>query len=381
MSVELSRRHFLRGAAFGAAVVLTKSGWSIARAGSAGKGDADYSFVVLGDLHYDLWSHHDMAWVEKEKPRDIRQIKGYVESTETYMPMLFERVREAITQASTPVPMVVQIGDLVEGLCGSYDLQALQFRDAMKFIDQAKLGSPMLVTKGNHDITGPGAKEAFNDVLLPWIGKQAGQTLQSANYVVRQGEDAFVFFDAYERNMPWLKHTLESLDARHIFFVTHPPVVPYNARAHWGVFGKPHETVERKALLDLLGRHHAIVLGGHLHKYSMLTRQTDGGGLVQLAVNSVLRSVDPSPRHVLSGAEVYNEKLLEMEPRFSPDSLADRKAILNTEQPAISRFAYADFPGFAMVHVSREAVEVEMFVGLEKSAWQRNELTDRTVRR
>src|SRR5256885_969735 len=81
-------------------------------------------------------------------------------------------------------------------------------RTAAAAVEDAKFGAPVLMAKGNHDITGPGAPESFNDVLLPWMSRQAKQDLHAASYTVQQGDDLFVVFDAYKPDLDWLDQTL-----------------------------------------------------------------------------------------------------------------------------------------------------------------------------
>ena len=38
------------------------------------------SFLVLGDLHYDLSGNHNMEWLAN-KPDDVRQVKEYIDFT------------------------------------------------------------------------------------------------------------------------------------------------------------------------------------------------------------------------------------------------------------------------------------------------------------
>ena len=54
--------------------------------------------MLLGDLHFDRLEHHDMAWVEREKPNDVRQIQDYSRKTREVMPLLFAHLREQITE-------------------------------------------------------------------------------------------------------------------------------------------------------------------------------------------------------------------------------------------------------------------------------------------
>ena len=334
-----------------------------------------YAFILLGDLHYDRMSHHDMGWVEREKPNDVRQINEYVEITEKYTPRLLARVGEAVRTATTPVPFVIQVGDLTEGLCGSYDLQALQFHDAIAMVEELLPGVPFLVTKGNHDITGPGAAEAYDRVLLPWIGKQIGRDLKSASFSVTHDEDLFVFFDAYKRDLDWLEETLAvNRGRRHVFFVIHPPVVPYNARSSWHIYSGPQEEAERGRLLALLGRCKAIVLSGHLHRYGLITRATPGGSFVQLGLNSVISSEEVKPRQVLEGVEQYGPDLVELEPDFSPDTVEQRRELLKAEGPYIRHFEFADVAGHALFKVFADRVEMEVFIGFEPDVWKHRDL-------
>jgi UDP-2,3-diacylglucosamine pyrophosphatase LpxH len=307
-------------------------------------------------------SYHDLDWVKREKGGDLRQIDGYVETTARYTPKLFARVRQAIADSAVPVPFVLHVGDLVEGLCGSRDLHATQCREAIAAVEEAKLGAPVIMAKGNHDITGPGAPESFNDVLLPWMARQAKQDLRAASYTVQQGDDLFVVFDAYKPDLDWLDKTLAGSKSARTFFIIHPPVVPYNARANWTIFPTEKTAPQRRRLLDLLARRSAIVISGHLHRYAVVERQSAAGSFTQLAVCSVLRGETATPREELAGVDHYTpENLLATEPHFAPTTTEVRKKIIQDEAPAIRRFEHADLPGFAMVTVHERGVAFDYY--------------------
>ena len=372
----LSRRQFVKVATITAAT-LVGGRPLLARALRQEASDKPlYCFPVLGDVHYDLMSHHDMDWVRKEKPGDERQINNYVKVTETLTPQLLTGVSGAVKAAPAAVPFVIQVGDLVEGLCGSYDLQVLQFRDTFAAIEKAAFGVPFLITKGNHDITGPGANEAYDKELIPWLAAQGKQeTFAGASYFRKQDEDLFVFFDGYKPDLDWLEETLKANKARHIFFVVHQPVVPYNARANWGVLGHERQAEQRVRLIGLLGQYNAIVLGGHLHKYCALTRKAGDGLITQLAVSSVLRNEnEKSPKEPLSGIEKYTPALVELEPKFSPDTVDLRRQILTAEAPSITSYEYSDIPGYAMMKVFADRVEADIFISLSQEKWKTDAL-------
>ena len=374
---QLTRRHFIAASAGAIAaglmpvrVVLGGEGDSTPRPRS----EALYGLALLGDLHYDQFEHHDMDWVKAEKPRDIRQIEGYVESTNTHMPRLFKRVGETIKASPVPIAAALHVGDFVEGLCGSYDLQSLQSRDAIAFVEGSELGVPFIMVKGNHDITGPGSDESFNDVLLPWMARNTGADLSSANFTWQHGEDVYVCFDAYKPDLAWLNGQSElAKSARHVFFMVHPPVVPYNARANWHVFSHDDQAADRAGLIAWLGKHKARVLSGHLHRYCNLTRSDENGTFTQLAISSVVRNEveSASEKYIRSGVSDYNAGLLDLEPNFSPDSHEDRVRWIEQEKPCIKAFDYARVPGYAMLWVYDDRVEADIYLGYGEEVWKR----------
>ena len=376
-SPDISRRAFVRLASVSVAVLVSgRRVFAATPDQEAATRRADeqplYSFPLLGDIHYDKMSHHDLDWVRKEKPGDERQILNYSKVTETLTPGLFANVSAAVKASAAPVPFVVQVGDIVEGLCGSYDLAQTQYRDAFAAIEAAKFGVPFLITKGNHDITGPGAVNAYDKDLIPWLAGQGRQAqFAGANYIRRQDDDLFVFFDSYVPDLDWLEQTLAANKGRHVFVVNHQPIVPYNARSNWGLFTMKADDPRRPRLLSLLGRYNAIVLSGHLHKYSLLTRNTDAGPFTQLAVSSVLRSADErTSKDLIVGIDKYAASLVDLEPKFAPDSLELRRDLLAAERPSISRFEYSDVPGYAMIKVYADRVDADIYIGLANDPWR-----------
>jgi len=335
-----------------------------------------YSFVYLGDLHFDKESHHDFDWVRANMPADIRQIEDYVRITENHTPGLFKRIESAIESSDGRIRMIVQGGDLAEGLCGSRELQEMQFKDAIACIRKYIPQTPFIAGKGNHDITGPGAKEAFDGVMLPWLSKECGKQIDSASFYLMRGPDLFVFFDAYHNNnLDWLQKTLSENKHRYAFVVMHPPAVPYNARSTWHIFSKEKDKAVRERFLNLLGANNVVLLTAHLHKCSVLERKTPAGPFVQFSVNSVISSSQIEVRDSLEGVEKYGGSLVDLEPEFQPDTKQDRMKLLEDEKPYIARFEYADFPGYAIIDVSGRGVNATIYKGDSGTAWKTVSLT------
>ena len=330
-----------------------------------------YSFVYLGDLHFDKMAHHDFEWVKADKPNDIVQIDGYVENTEKYTPGLLRRIQTSIDSSDGRIKMVVQGGDLTEGLCGSRELQETQFNDTRQIIRNYIPDTRFVAGKGNHDITGPGAREAYDNVMLPWLSEECGKKIDSASFFFMQGPDLFVFFDAYHNNkLEWLEKTLSENEHRHAIVVMHPPAVPYNARSTWHLFSRDREKDVRERFLNILGKYNVVLLTAHLHKYHVLVRKTPAGAFTQFSMSSVLGSPDISVSNYREGIENYGAAILEFEPEYLPDTKQERQKLLDDEKPYIERFEFANFPGYAVINVSDAGINADIYTGDSDRIWK-----------
>lgn len=374
MTRKYSRRQLL-AAAGGAALAMsgmTKAQGAMPKAA----GDDGFDFVLVGDVHYDKLAHHDMTWLAKDHPNDVHQVQDYSRITREVVPGLFDEVRAVIAESKRPMPFTAHIGDLVEGLCGTPELARRQCSEALGLVTGAHLGNPLLLTKGNHDITGPGAHEAFDTILMPAMTAPETRDPHSASFTRRQGDALLLFFDAYSpSSLGWAEQRLQQRTERHLIFLIHTPVVPYNARSNWQIFAHPTQAAERKRLLTLLGKNRAIVLTGHLHKYSTVVRATDAGPFVQLALCSVIPTAAMQPKDVLSGLASYRPDLVTLEPHFSPDTLEERRALLSAEKPFIRSYDYADVAGYAVLSVQGKSVSARLYNGLGRRHWKTIDLT------
>ncbi len=354
----------------------------------AASSPARFSFILLGDLHFDALAHHDMAWVEREKPNDVAQIRNYSRITAETTPALLATVRAVAADLdrdpATRVAFILQAGDLVEGLCGSEELAVRQNRDALAALGAAGLRVPFLFTKGNHDITGPGAAPAFAAVFQPFLSAQtraldpAAPPVDGARFSAAvgpagaRGRAEFAFFDAYDaaRSLEWFEAVAARRTADHLFVAVHPPVVPYGARATWHLFASERDRARREKLLALLGDQQAIVLGGHIHRFNFLERRAGRGRFRQFALSSVLGTAAPAPKEILAGAAAYTPDQVDVEPRFSPANLAERRAVYVAERAFVDAFDYADLPGYAVVTVDGPRVRADLCRGATREIWR-----------
>jgi hypothetical protein len=372
---NFNRRQFISSIAASAAVTAAFpfTGFAVENA-PAGEADG-FSFVFLGDMHFDRFEHHDVQYMKENYPNDIRQVINYAHLTWETMPELMKAAK--IQASEIGASFFLQLGDFLEGLCGSKELATLQAEEFIRFISDQDLQRPFIVTKGNHDITGIGAREVYTETILPWQEKELQKWIKSANVTFVHKNARFIMFDGYAgaESLVWLKTVLANVKEEHLFFCVHEPVLPYNARSTWHVFNRDPE--RREELVNLLGKHQAIVLSGHLHKTSILSRSTPYGNFLQVGIGSVIPSSPAPIKDHLKGVENYGIELLNLEPDFSPATLKDRKRVLEMEAPHIQYFEYADFCGYGTIKVSdRNEVALSIFPNTDLVPWTTINLTN-----
>lgn len=267
----------------------------------------DESFIVLGDMHYDRIEDHDLDYV-MTRPQDFQQIfNEYPQYTAFYMPKFLQVIKRQSEVLTPKVKAVVQLGDLVEGVSGNAHLARQMNRGAVDLLYSVNLSVPWVLAKGNHDVSNsPGQPEAWQEVIRPFIEGQIGKLIGHGMYTYRISEQTEFFvldqFFSKDRNVPeidmvtFLEKELAASKAKYKFLITHQPVIPVTHRC-WHLLSGIRRPVEdsklRERFLNLLARHKVIVLAGHLHEYSVLSRKTASGNIVQVMINSVNRSLEP----------------------------------------------------------------------------------------
>ncbi len=395
---QISRRRFLVSTAWVAVGFAIIAG--LAMASGCAAADNDFDFLVLGDIHLDDMSHHDMDWMKREKPNVISQCKTYSRITKEYTPRLFAELRRQVG-SNERIKFVAQLGDFTQGLAGTPELARKHHGDAVKFVRDAKLGRPFLVTKGNHDRSGPGAVESFDEVLRPFIGAELGKlaggrkidtaatgdpkklALQKphASYAFTVGDTLFVSYDGFAKeSLAWLEGILAKRSEKHFIFMVHYPPVPYSVRSTWGLYAPRSRRKQRRRLHNLLGENRAIVLSAHLHDYGIVVRRTKKGPFMQIATCSVLNWMPIKVKRKRSGLELYGPDIVEIDPKIKPggksNTEAKRRAFLAAEKPFIAHYEYALTAGYALLSVRADGVHAKFYAGLNRTPWRTVNLTD-----
>ena len=108
-----------------------------------------------------------MGWLRRDHPNDVAQVENYSRITREVTPKLLAELRRLASNLDVPVRFVAQLGDFVEGMCGTPELAHRQCEEAVSMIHEAELGIPFFAAKGNHEIQGPGAA----DEAMRWLSR------------------------------------------------------------------------------------------------------------------------------------------------------------------------------------------------------------------
>jgi 3',5'-cyclic AMP phosphodiesterase CpdA len=333
------------------------------------------SFIILGDLHYDLPDNHNMDWLAN-KPDDVRQVNEYTAYTKSNWTDFMEILRKRVQTVEPSVKALIQLGDLSEGLAGSEEKAGKMAANAMKAIEDANMSVPWIIVKGNHDVTGPGAVKAFQQFYVPMIQKQTNhKEINNASYSYISGDAQIICLDPWDKNIDmisFLENELSASKAKFKFVAVHEPVIPVTERC-WHMF--KDNPAKREKLLEVIARHKAIVLTAHLHRYAVVSRQTNFGPIVQVMVNSVVK--DRNYREPSQLITEYGPSLATNIPDWQPETLDARKAILAEEAKYVTYYKQTDLPGYAIIKVDckKESIQMEYYAAFGEKPYDKINLT------
>jgi hypothetical protein len=324
----------------------------------------DVSFIALGDMHYDRLGDHDVDFV-MSRPQDYEQIfKEYPQYTAFFMPKFLQLIKRQAATLQPPVKAVVQLGDLTEGVSGSLQLGRQMNRGVVDLLSSVQMPIPWVLVKGNHDVSNsPGQPEAWEEVIRPFMEGQLKKPVGHGMYTYKLNKKTELFvldqFFSNDRNVPetemvdFLEKELQQSTATYKFVLTHQPVIPVTQRC-WHLLSGIRRPVKDSALrdrfLNLLAKHKVIVLAAHLHQYSVVSRQTDSGTVVQVMINSVNKGLDaPLPKKVIT--QYKGGGFIDDDPQWQPSTQLVRRKILEEEKKHVKQFWMADLPGYALISV------------------------------
>jgi len=333
------------------------------------------SFLVLGDIHYDRMDDHDMDWLNT-RPDDLRQVKDYTSYTTENWDDFMGILHQKISSQKSPVKAIIQVGDLSEGLAGTEEKARQMASNTVKAIEASQMPVPWIIAKGNHEITGPGSVPAFQEYFVPLFQKESNNPeINNASYSYSYDNVQITCIDPWDREtdmVAFLEKEFSTSDAKFKFVVVHEPVIPVTERC-WHTLR--HNPEQRTKLLEVIAKHKAIVLCGHLHRYSVVSRDTPFGPIVQVMAISVIRDREyQKPSHMITE---YGSSLIDNAPAWQPNTLDARKAILDEEAKYVSFYKQTDMPGYAVISVNdkKESIHLEYYAAFGKKPIDKIDLT------
>jgi len=205
------------------------------------------------------------------------------------------------------------------------------------------------------------------------IQKQTGnQQIKNASYSYTTGDVQFTCVDPWDKNtdmVAFLEKELSQSKAKFKFVVIHEPVIPVTERC-WHTLRRNPE--QREKLLEVIAKNKAIVLTAHLHRYSVVSRNTPFGPIVQVMAISVIKdSGYLVPSRVITE---YGPSLAANLPLWEPATLEARKAILADEAKYVTFFKQTDLPGYAIIktNTKKGSIELEYYAAFGKKPYFQN---------
>ncbi len=175
------------------------------------------SILILGDIHFDKIELHDMPWL-KSKPGDYRQVtEEYTVFTKNSFNMLMDEVLYQTKVYKPDIKAIIQLGDLQEGLAGTPELALKMTIDSRDALRSNEFSVPWVLIKGNHDITGPGANEAFQEIMLPFIKDELDIPVANTSYSYDVGNIKVIVLDCYKQDeiLTFLERELSESKAKY----------------------------------------------------------------------------------------------------------------------------------------------------------------------
>lgn len=325
----------------------------------AGSGSS-YQLILLGDTHFDApYEVYHSAYNEPDEKLNRIQRAEFARNEAIWRERGPRMLKAAAGQITDRTRAVVQVGDLVQGDCGSPETHERMMLDTLSAFKASFHALPFLTVPGNHDVRGPGAAEACRRILLPYLSRELNRKITSTTFHFMLEDDLYVFIDFNEPDCDAIRKAFaEHPDARYKFVVTHGPVLPADSKVHsWFLFGSDADNV-RRYFRELFLRNDVIVLTGHVHALELLECATDSGRITQLMANSVW-SAEPLAQYIQEAGSAAEYGRNQKEVFRNSDGIR----LLAEYQPAVTRYWHARGAGYFRLDIAPDGVVAHYFGG------------------
>jgi len=316
-----------------------------------------YKVMILGDIHYDSAEFHQQEApskaLKKERIRNYEMWKG------PSVKLLESAGKRAKSESCV---FAIQMGDIAQGDADTPELLGKMLEKAFRTVKSYFPNIPLLAVKGNHDIRGyrKTIQRPADNVLMGLVAKELGAG-KGSSWTFRKGKDLYIGIDGFRPEKQCIAFVKKALqdnpETRYVFLVTHLPLIPATVHSpFWNLPGNFE-------IADLLEKRKTVILAGHTHSFSIVSRKSRNGKLVQLVSTSLGRdwlsgkpmqpsldwtSVREAARKTVRGKNAEkNRRILE-----TLDSKGEYSARI-----------YTRISGYVILNIGEERVEASIYTG------------------
>jgi len=387
----MDRRDFLRISSLGIAALGLEGCGSAAKLGVTK--DDKYSIVILGDTHYDtepVEVYHSLYSEPVQWLNDVQRAE-FARNGQMWRERCPRLLKRAACLVDDSTRMVLQVGDLIQGDCGTAEVHRKMLSDVMDSFKTTLGGLPFVTVAGNHDIRGnytpdgkydrwgTGAEKVYGSYMPARMSEELGIDVPGVNFMFKVGDDAFLAIDFNTPDDTAIERMLkESEGARNTFVLIHSPLIPYDGSScRWILHGQDTQehTAARRHLRAEFARRNAIVLCGHTHRTELADWYGDGGRITQMTMNSVFASENDGVYVPLfDGPEHYGEIRKNIHNGPDGGSLPDESALFEEYRSGMTRYLVADSAGSYKMFVDGRHVFIDFYAGDSSLRSQRFQL-------
>jgi len=345
------------------------------------KSASRYSVVILGDTHFDTEpaSVYHSCYNEPTEWLNRVQREEFARNGEMWRERCPRLLKRAARLIDGRTEMVFQMGDLIQGDCGSGEVHTKMLRDVMDSFKAELGGLPFVTVVGNHDIRGVDAEEAYNRYMPVRMSQELGREITKTTFSFNIGDDAFIVIDFNHPDDAEIDRILDATKgARHTFVISHGPILPYDGSScRWFFHGSEKEkhVQARLHFREEFARRQAIVLCGHTHNTELADWYGDGGRITQMTMNSVWSKPELDRYEIKAqGAAEYGELRKKLASMPNGSEVKDETALFDEYRDGLRRYSLSRAAGSYKLNISRRSVSVDFYAGDSETLTHRFEL-------
>lgn len=370
----MDRRDFLKYS--GASLVGLAFGGALSPLQAKSK-DKKYNIVILGDTHFDTEpaSVYHSNYNEKVEWLNRVQRAEFKRNGEMWRERCPRLMKRAARLIDGDTRMVFQLGDLVQGDCGSGDVHRKMLSDVMDSFKGQLGGLPFVTVAGNHDIRGTDALKVYHEYMPQRMSEELGKKITKTDFAFNIGDDAYIVIDFNTPDDAEVERLwADSNGARHTFVLVHGPLLPYDeASARWFYHGgaSEAETQKRRHFRELFAKRNTVCLCGHTHRTEFADWYGDGGRITQMTVNSVWASEGLGKYVVDSqGADQFGTLRKKMK-NDDGTPIKDESALFDEYRPGLKAYSHSPAAGSYKMTVTPKKITVDFYAGDSEALSQR----------